>query len=59
MALLEFVWNYLVLIGPEKYDTVYNKIRSYSLKSSITRIFSGYFAKIKADSYDSLPIEKI
>ena len=29
-----------------------------SLKSSITYIFSHYFAQMKADSYDSLPIEK-
>ena len=30
-----------------------------SLKSGVTYIFSHYFAKIKVDSYDSLPIEKI
>ena len=30
-----------------------------SLKSSITYTFSHYFANIKVDSYDSLPIEKI
>ena len=30
-----------------------------SLKTSITYIFSHYFAKIKVDSYDSLPTEKI
>ena len=29
-----------------------------SLKSSITYVFSPYYAKIKDDSYDSLPIEK-
>ena len=29
-----------------------------SLKSGITYTFSHYFAKIKVDSYDSLPIEK-
>ena len=29
-----------------------------SLKSGITYMFSHYFAKIKVDSYDSLPIEK-
>ena len=28
------------------------------LKSGITYIFSHYFAKIKVDSYDSLPTEK-
>ena len=30
-----------------------------SLKSTTTYIFSHYFAIIKVDSYDSLPIEKI
>ena len=51
--------KYLVLLGPEKYDAIYNRIRYFiSLKSSIVYIFSHYFAKIKVDSYDSLPIEK-
>ena len=46
-------------LGPENYDVIYNRIRYVaSLKSSITYIFSNYFAKIKVDSYDSLPIEK-
>ena len=32
--------GYLTLIGPEKYDTIYNKIRYLiSLKSSITYVF--------------------
>ena len=35
--------RYLTLFGSEKFDT----------------IFSHYFAKIKVDSYHSLPIEKI
>ena len=30
-----------------------------SLKNSITYVFSHYFAKIKVDSYNSLPIAKI
>ena len=52
--------RYLVLFGPEKYDDSYNRIRYLiSLKSGITYIFSHYlFAKIKVESYDSLPIEK-
>ena len=51
--------RYLTLFCPEKYDTIYDKIRYLvSLKSGITYIFSCYFAKIKADSYDFLPIEK-
>ena len=48
--------KYLVLLGPEKYDTIYNRIRY--LISLITSVFSRYFAKVKVDSYDSLPIEK-
>ena len=52
--------RYLVLFGPEKYDTIYNRTRYLiSLKSSITYTFSHYFVKIKVDSHDSLPMEKI
>ena len=52
--------RYLVLLCPEKYDTIYNRIRYLiSLKSGITYIFSHYYAKIKVDSYDSLPTEKM
>ena len=58
--------RYLTLFGSENYDAVYKRIRNLislkryltNLKSSITYIFSHYFAKIKVDSYDSLPIEK-
>ena len=47
------------MFGTRKYDAFYDRIRYLiSLKSSITYIFSHYFAKIKVDSYDSLPIEK-
>ena len=52
--------RYLTLFATEKYDVIYDKIRYIiSLKSGITYIFSHYCAKIKVDSYDSLPIEKI
>ena len=52
--------RYLVLLSPEKYDAIYNRIRYLiSLKSGITYIFSHYYAKIKVDSYDSLPIKKM
>ena len=53
--------RYLSLFGTEKYDAIYDRIIKYviSLKSGITYIFSHYFAKIKVDPYDSLPIEKI
>ena len=43
--------RYLVLLGPEKYVAIYNRIKYLiSLKSSITYIFSHYFAKLKVDS---------
>ena len=51
--------RYLTLFGSEKYDAIYNRTRyPISLKSSIIYVFSTYYAKIKVDSYDSLPIEK-
>ena len=51
--------RYLTLFGSEEYEAIYNRIRYLiSQKSGITYIFSHYFAKIKVDSYDSLPIEK-
>ena len=52
--------RYLTLFGSEKYNVIYDRIRYLiSLKNGITNIFSHYFAKIKVDFYDSLPIEKI
>ena len=51
--------KYIVLFGSEKRNASYNRIKYIiQLKSSITYIFSYYYAKIKVDSYDSLPIEK-
>ena len=51
--------KYIVLFGSEKRDASYNRIRYIiQLRSSITYTFSYYYAKIKVDSYDSLPIEK-
>ena len=51
--------RYLIFFGSEKYDAIYNGIRYIiSLKSSITCVLFYYYAKIKVDSYDSLPIEK-
>ena len=51
--------RYLTFSGTEKYDAIYNRV-SYpiNLKSCSTYTFSNYFAKIKVDSYDSLPIKK-
>ena len=50
---------YLVLLGLEKYDPIYYRIRYLiSLKGSIRYIFSHCYVKLKFDSYDSLPMEK-
>ena len=44
----------------KKNDSVYNRIRYLiSVKSGITYIISHNYAKIKIDSYDSLPLEII
>ena len=53
--------KYLILFGSKTYGAIYNRIRyiiSISLKSSITYVFSHYYAKTKVDSYGFLPIEK-
>ena len=48
--------RYLVLFCPGKYDLIYNTIRYFiGVKSDI---ISYSHAKIKIDSYDSLPLEK-
>ena len=51
--------RYLILFDAGEYEAIYNKIKYLiSLKNGITYIFSHYFTKRKADSYDSLPMEK-
>ena len=51
--------RFLTLFGSERCDAIYNRITYLiSLKTSIKYIFSHYFAKIKIDCYNSLPIEK-
>ena len=51
--------TYLVLFGRENYDSICNRIRYLiSVKSDITYIISHDNAKIKVDSYNSLPLEK-
>ena len=48
--------RYLTWFGSEKCHVIYNKIRQLICrKTSITNVFSNYYAKIKFDSYDSLP----
>ena len=50
---------YLVLFGPEKYDSIYIKLRYIlTLKSSTTDVFFQNYAKMKNDFFDFLPIEK-
>ena len=51
--------RYLLLLHPEKYDTMYNGIRCcISQESGIAYVFSHGYAAIKIDSYDSLSLEK-
>ena len=51
--------KYLVLFGSKKYYFIYNRIRYLvSVKVRITYVTSHNYAKIKIDSYDSLPPEK-
>ena len=52
--------RYLMLFRGEKYDFIYNRIRYFiRVKSDITYFISHNYAKIKFDSYDSLPLDKI
>ena len=52
--------KYLTLPESEEHDPIYNRMRYIiSLESGITYISSQNFAKIKIDSFDSLPIENI
>ena len=59
-----FIWvydgtRYLVLFGGEKYDFLYNRIRYLiGVKIGITYVISHTYAKIKVDSFDSLPLQK-
>ena len=51
--------RYLVLFGSEKYDSIYFRIKYLiTVKSGITYTTYNNCAKIKVDSYDSLPLEK-
>ena len=43
----------LVLLGREKYNFTYNRIKYLiGIKSGITYVISQYYAKLKVDSYD-------
>ena len=51
--------RYLVLLGSEKYNFIYNRIRYLiGMKSEITYAMPHNYAKIKVDLYDSLSLEK-
>ena len=51
--------RYLVLFGAKKFDSIHKSIRYLiGVKSGITYVFSHNYARIKVDSYDSLPLEK-
>ena len=51
--------RYLVLFGGEKHDYIYNRIRYLiGVKGGVMYVTSHNYAKIKVDSYDSLPLEK-
>ena len=51
--------RYLVLFGPEKFDSIYDRIQYLmSQKIGITFVFSHNHSKIQIDSYDNLPLEK-
>ena len=50
--------RYLVLFGDEKYYLIYNRIRYLKeVKTGVTYVISPYYAKIKIDLYDYLPLE--
>ena len=51
--------RYLVLLGGEKYDFIYNKTFDLiGAKSDITYVIFHNYPKINVDLYDSLPVEK-
>ena len=51
--------RYLVLFVSEKYDFIDNRIRYLTgVKSGIIYVISYNYAKVKVDSYHSLPLKK-
>ena len=51
--------RYLVLFGSERYNAIYDRINNFiSEKSGTTYSINHNFARIKIDSYNSLPIKK-
>ena len=59
MYLLEFMTGLDIIRPWKKYDAIYNKIRYFiGQKIDITYVISHNYARVKTDSYDSLPLEK-
>ena len=60
----KFIWvydetRYLASFESQNYDFIYNRIKYLiNVERSITFVISHNYSKIKADSYDSLPLEK-
>ena len=51
--------RYLVLLGSEKYNAIFNRIRYLTgVKSGITCVFSDNYERINVDLYNSLYLEK-
>ena len=51
--------KYLVLFGPKKYESIFNRIRFLEkLKSNISYAVSQNYSKIKIDLDDDLPLEE-
>ena len=51
--------RYLILFAPERYNAVCDKINYLiSEKNGVTYSINHNFARIRIDSYNSLPIEK-
>ena len=51
--------KYLLLFGGGKFDLIYNRIiYLIGIKSGVTYVISHNYAKMKVDSYHSLPLEK-
>ena len=52
-------FRYLAIFGCKKYDFIYIRIRHLiEIKSDFTYVISHNYARIKVDSYDSLPIKE-
>ena len=59
MDLLDDRTRHLGLFGSEKNHSICNRVRYFiGVESNITYVISHNYAKIKADSYDSSPLEK-